>query len=383
MIVARGPARAGRPSRFAQLTIVRAHAARALEDAGGTAAAQDRRDAWIARVVTDGGPRLGTPDDAARTRALADDATALRSTLQRTLVEDPSPRGVEIVAALGALFWFQHDATLEGTRWTEIAHGRCADAPTGVAPATALRLSIALATTRAFVGRLDLAAPLVERALGDLAAARPDPGQELLTGDALVVLSTCLGFVGAPERARAVLDAAGDVLGRTADPTLALVHGAGRVVGELGRRDPGAVLGDLATVYRECAAVDNWFGAWVASANAHTAAMAAGDPVTALHWSDVCLAVVDGTGRRQAPLQLEQRANTLALLGRHDEALRVYGAARAQNDRAGLPWPTAASTEALLRQTRAAVAPDAAERIARGVARLTVADFRTPVAADG
>jgi hypothetical protein len=143
------------------------------------------------------------------------------------------------------------------------------------------------------------------------------------------------------------------------------------------------VLEELAGVYRESTDAENWFGAWVASAIAHTAALAAGEPATALRWSDTCLAVVDGTGRQQAPLQLEQRANTLAVLGRHDEALRVYGAARAQNDHAGLPWPTVAGTEELLARTRAAVPEEARDRIARGVARLTVADFRAPVALDG
>ncbi|MEJ2864440.1 BTAD domain-containing putative transcriptional regulator [Actinomycetospora flava] len=383
MVVARGPAAPGRPSRFSQLTIVRAHAARALHDAGGTAAAQDRRDAWIERLVAEGPPRLGTPGDLARSRALADDATALRGTLQHTLVEDPSPRGVQVMADLGALFWFQHDATLEGARWIEIAHALCAALPDDVPAATAVRVSLGAATARAFAGRLDAAAAPADRALEELAGARPDPVQELLTGDALVVLSTALGFTGAQERARAVLDAAGEIVRRTDDPTLALVHRVRTVVAALARGDAGAVLGDLAAVYREAAALDNWFGAWIASASAHTAAMAAGDPVTALSWSDICLAVVDGTGRRQAPLQLEQRANTLALLGRHDEALRVYGAAKAQNDRAGLPWPTASGTDDLLARTRAAVPSEAAELIGRGVARLTVADFRTPVAADG
>ncbi|GAA4800465.1 BTAD domain-containing putative transcriptional regulator [Actinomycetospora chlora] len=383
MVVARGPARPGRPSRFSQLTIVRAHAARALDDAGETTAARDRRDTWVARLVAAGPPRLGTPEDVARTRALTDDAVALRSTLQRTLVEDPSARGVEILADLGAMFWFQHDATAEGARWIEVAHDRDAGGPASTAPEVALRLSVALATIRAFAGRLALAAPVVDRALATLRGLDPDPGQELLIGDALAVLSTCLGFVGDPERARAVLDPVGDIVGRTADPTLALAHRVRTAMARLGHRDPASVLGELADVYRESTDAGNWFGAWVSSAIAHTAALAAGEPATALRWSDTCLAVVDGTGRQQAPLQLEQRANTLAVLGRHDEALRVYGAARAQNDHAGLPWPTVAGTEELLARTRAAVPEEARERIGRGVARLTVADFRAPVALDG
>ncbi|MCD2191955.1 AAA family ATPase [Actinomycetospora endophytica] len=383
MVVARGPAGPGRPSRFSQLTIVRAHAARALDDAGEKAAAQDRRDAWIERLATEGRPRLGTPEELARSRALADDAAALRSALQHTLIEDPSPRGPEIIAGLGALFWFQHDATLEGTRWVEIAHTLCATDPDDVAPVTALRVSIGSATAQAFAGRLDLAAPLCDGALRDVARVRLDPDQELLSGDALVVLSTSLGFAGEPERAAVALGAAADIVRRTSDPTLTLVHRVRTRMAELGRSAPGEVLAALAEVYREASSVDNWFGAWLASAIAHMAALAIEDAHTALQWSDACLAVVDRTGRRQAPLQLELRANTLAQLGRYPEALRVYGAAMAQNDRAGLPWPTAVGTDVLLERTRAAVPSHSAERIGRGVARLTVADFRTPAVADG
>ncbi|GLZ50179.1 hypothetical protein Acsp06_63640 [Actinomycetospora sp. NBRC 106375] len=382
MVVARGPAGAGRPSRFSQLTIVRAHAARALHDADETAAAQDRRDAWIEHLVA-AGPRLGTPEDLARSRALADDAAALRSTLQHTLIEDPSARGARIMADLGALFWFQHDATLEGTRWIEIAHALCATGPGDVPAVAALRVAISAATAQAFARRLDLAAPICDQALEDLAGARLDGEQELLTGDALVVLSTSLGFSGAPERAATVLGAATDIVARTADPTLTLVHRVRTRMADLGRGDPDDVVAALGDSYREASRVDNWFGAWIASAIAQMAALATGDATTALDWSDACLAVVDRTGRQQAPLQLELRANTLALLGRHDEALRVYGAARAQIDRAGLPWPTAVGTDALLERTRAAVPSDTADRIARGAARLTVTDLRTPVVPDG
>ncbi|MEJ2871484.1 BTAD domain-containing putative transcriptional regulator [Actinomycetospora sp. OC33-EN08] len=383
LVVARGPAGPGRPSRFSQLTIVRAHAARALADVDDPEAAQDRRDAWIERVATGGRPRLGTPEDLARSRALGDDAAALRSTLQHTLVDRPSPRGIEIMTGLGALFWFQHDATLEGMRWIEIAHALCTTDPAGVGPVTSLRVSVRTATARAFARRVEDAAPLCDGALRDIGRIDVGPDEELLVGDALVVLSTSLGSAGEPERAAAALAVAGEIVARTADPTLTLVHRVRARMAELGRGDLDDVLVGLAEVYREASAADNWFGAWLASASAHMAALAAGDAETALQWSDACLAVVDRTGRRQAPLQLELRANTLALLGRYDEALRVYGAARAQVDRAGLPWPTAVGTATLLERTRAAVAPDAADRLARGAARLTVAELRGPLVAEG
>ncbi|MDQ1531395.1 MAG: hypothetical protein QOE37_1500 [Microbacteriaceae bacterium] len=100
LLVPLGPRGPGRPSRFAQLGIVRGHAARALADVDGTDAGHDGRDRWLAELAADR-PRLGTTTEAAWFDALDDDLAPLRTTLQRNLVDRRSPIGALVVARLG------------------------------------------------------------------------------------------------------------------------------------------------------------------------------------------------------------------------------------------------------------------------------------------
>lgn len=374
LLSARRTAAPGRPTTFAQLTIVRAHAGRALDAAEESAAVRDRRAAWTLGLVA-GRPRLGAAAERSWSEAIADDLPTLRAVLHETLVERPSPLGLRIVAELGTMFWYQRDATLEGRRWLERAGEVSPSVPGDDLPADlGLRLAIDLASVRAFAGRADLAAPVRERALAELADHDPAPGEQLVVGDALVLLAVCLGLAGDAEQARTVLDAAVGIARRTGDATLDLLCRTRVALSEVGGHDPDAVFRDAVAIHAEAEAVDNRFAAWIAAGVAHLAAHAVGDGPVALHWSDACLLAVRRTGRRHAPFQLELRANTLSLLGRHVEARRLYDAARVHVDRAGLPWPSMPGTAPLLERTRAQT-PDTDDRAGDDAAHLTVHDL--------
>lgn len=94
-------------------------------------------------------------------------------------------------------------------------------------------------------------------------------------------------------------------------------------------------------------------------------------------WSDRSLAELHRTSQRLAPQQLEFRANALTLLGRNEEALRTYAAARAHNLHTGVPWPSQNGTAQLLERARAAVPARRADAAWSDGATLTVDDFTT------
>jgi predicted ATPase/DNA-binding SARP family transcriptional activator len=361
----------GRPTRFSQLTIVRAHAGRALDTAEESTRVRDRRVAWFLDLVAHH-PRLGDPAERAWSDAIADDLPTLRAVLHETLVERPSALGVRVIAGLGTMFWYQRDATLEGRRWIELA-GEVAGR-VDVPASTGLRLAIDLATIRAFAGRADLASPVREHVLAELAHLDLAGDEAVAVGDAVLLLAVCLGLAGDAEQARTVLEVAESMARRTGDRVLALLCRTRVVLSEVGRRAPDAVFRDAVSLHADAEAVDNRFAAWLAAGVAHMAAHAAGDGEVALHWSDVCLLAVRRTGRRHAPFQLELRANTLSLLGRHAEARRLYDAARVHVDRAGLPWPSMPGTAPMLERTRAAV-PETPGRAGDEDAHLVVHDL--------
>jgi hypothetical protein len=129
----------------------------------------------------------------------------------------------------------------------------------------------------------------------------------------------------------------------------------------------------MAAAHDTAAEAGNQFATWFSATVAALAALTARDGATTLHWSSVSLAELDKAGGREVPLQLELRGNALTLLGRFDEALGCYGAAHAQNVRAGVPWPGIPGTAALLDRARARAS--AGERAWEDGALLTMHDL--------
>ena len=118
LLVPLGPLGAGRPSRFAQLAIVRGHAAHS-GDATETAELVAARDAWVGGLV-DAAPRLGDAAEPDWFAALDDDLAALRATLQHCLADAPSALGVRVASRLG-LYWYYRGMMVEARQWQERA----------------------------------------------------------------------------------------------------------------------------------------------------------------------------------------------------------------------------------------------------------------------
>lgn len=351
LVVPLGSRTSGRPSRFAQLTTVRGHGTRALADAGETANRRDRRNAWLAELVTRNRPRLGTPEETAWFERLDDDLAAVRATLQHTLVDAPSPVGAQIVAHTG-MYWYSREATLEGRRWTELATQLRGELP----PFAAALLDVSLGAFWGFAGRGDLAGVLSNRGLQAVHTLSADLSTEelLVLGDQLTVLSGCLWMSGEPRRATKVIDRVATIVDDTGDPTLHLLHRIRSGVTRLGREDPTRILAEAVTAHDDALVAGNHFAIWFSATLAALAAVAAGDVTTALHWSDTSLAELERAGETSAPLQRELRGNILVLAGRFSDALDSYDVARRHNGRAGVQWPSLGPTAGLLERARSA-----------------------------
>ena len=342
-----GPRDRSRPSRFAQLATVRGHGARALAGSNATSVHRTRRDQWMRAVVTAARPRLGTAQERAWFALLDDDYPTLRAVLQHTLVDEPSPTGVEIVARMG-MYWYASGALLEGRRWTELACQITAD----ITSFAAAMVDLSLAAIWGFTGRGDLARGLSDRGLNRLPAELA-PDDELLLGDHLTTLAGCLWMSGDGQRARDVLDRVAAILRSRTDPTLALLYNIRLAATQIGHRPSADLVVDMGAAHATAVTGGNHFAAWFSATTAALAALTGADGDTALRWSSVSLTTLDQAGDREVPLQLELRGNALTLLGRCAEALQCYSAAHAHNLRAGVPWPGIPATKVLLERARA------------------------------
>ena len=128
-------------------------------------------------------------------------------------------------------------------------------------------------------------------------------------------------------------------------------------------------------MYDRAVAADNTFVAWMASDAAADAALAARDVATGMLWSDRMVAQHRTLRVREGPSLLEVRADLLALAGDAPAAVRLYSAARAHNQRAGMPWPLRPVTTELLGEAGDALDRVAFEEAWQAGARLTLDDL--------
>ncbi|MEU2348459.1 BTAD domain-containing putative transcriptional regulator [Modestobacter sp. NPDC049651] len=365
LLVPLGPDRPGGPSRFAQLTTVRGHAAHTAGEE--LPELRRRRNAWVrGRVLAR--PGLGDPAEAGWFDALDDDLAALRASLQQLLVEQPSADGVALAARLAA-FWSFRSKGVEGQNWSE----RAAACEARADPATAGLVRLSLAHFLASRGQPELARVHVARAEQLLAGTPAEASREaadlytMLTYSLLVAGTAELGRHTA-DRVAAVAAAAGGgdaELDLLADTVTTMVDSAaGRTT------DAG-----LTALHQRARQLHNTHVAVLASAMAVIAGLREGDPVRALRWSDQLNADRLEIGSSDGPIALELRAIATALTGDDREAVRLFAAARAHALRNGLRWPTSDQTPALLERATRALGPGEAERAGAEGARLRLADL--------
>ena len=114
LLAAIRPTRTGGPTSFRQLVPTRAHADLHL-DAAERAAVQAAQDKWVIGYVLTA-PLDGRIGQAAASVWVEDNVTAVRATLTSTLVSNPDPVSLDLLARL-MFFWFERGRMVEARRW--------------------------------------------------------------------------------------------------------------------------------------------------------------------------------------------------------------------------------------------------------------------------
>ena len=339
LLVPEGPAVPGRPSRFAQLAIVRGHGAHALGDAG-TEQAAGRRDQFLIDAVV-ARPRMGLPGETELHDRVDDDVAALRATLHRTLIDRPSWGGVSLAAGLG-LYWYYRGRMIEGSRWVEraLAHLELAR------PVDAAILHSSVAALCVLLGDLGASRPHLD-ALA--AAADRATGEDLLfIGDeCAALLAPAFPFASADllgELARR----ATEIADRTGDANSALLARAASLRAH--PRDAGEQLALAAALHCDALTSGNRWAGLMSAGDAVRACLADDNVDAALEWSQRGMEDYLALGAKDSPQFVELHGALHARRGDYRAAVRLLGAAREQNRRAAMRWPARPQTPAILEE---------------------------------
>jgi hypothetical protein len=362
-----GPSAPGRPSRFVQLETVRAHGLTAHSTPAETAELERHRDEWVEALVR-GRPRLGHRDGLEWYARLDDDLAAVRSTLKHTLVERPSALGVAVAGRLN-FYWFSRGMSLEAGRWLELGveHAGLAD------PYDGTLALLARAAYCARTGRLDLADPLLRRAVTDPSAY--DRGQAIDVAEWLTTFCASTIMAPHPEPFDVQAQQVRALAGATGDGLLALFADLSVGLAVDPYAEPAAVLDAMTDVYVRARAAGDLFASRIAAGQATLAATVLGDVGLAMTWSDRDLQRHHDVGIELAPNVADARANVLALAGSNHAAVRLYATARAQSRRFGMRWPTEKLSQKLYDQARSALSNADLQQEQREGVRLRLSDL--------
>jgi hypothetical protein len=352
MLTSLGPRRPGRPSRFAQLNPIRAHALGLLPD-DELFNLQASRDRWVQELVG-GLPELGSRRQLVEFARVEDDLSALRATLQHRLVEHPDRSGSFIVGRL-PLFWYFHGMLVEWERWAALAQ-----ASEQGTPADRLMSQISRIGALAFMGRTDPEILDLQRAIDDL-------GRDEALEVAPLLFATSYALRGARdvEAAQRVASLGRSIATRFQSAHLDLLDEAARACVRPLEDAPAAILADSDDAYRRALAMDNPFVTHTVAISAAGAALRGGDIRTGLVWSDRSLAVQVPLGLGGSNHLLETRGSLMSAAGRFVEAVEILAASRARARRGGWHWPVFPTTPAVLADALGHLSPeegDAAER---------------------
>lgn len=372
LLVPVGPSRPGGASRFTQLMTVRGHATHTAGDEAQEAI--ELRDRWSVQLARSR-PRTGAPDERRWMEAVDDDLAALRTTLQRNLVDSAAAAGVTLAARLG-LYWYYRGMTIEGQRWLERA-----TAVENVAdPLDRATARLNLGAAHCLQNRGDLGLPHVEAGLAAVdAAGDADP---LLVGDGLAMLAGPLFNVDARRLLDDITARLRLLVTRSGDEHLAVLAELSALHVLLLQEAPVAeVLARCAAVHTRATAVGNSYATWITALRAAIACLGAGAPTDGLGWSDRMIDIQLALGNRNGAGAFGVRANLLAAAGSSREAVRLYAATRTHHRTAGLHWPRDDVTRALLARATGLLDRRTAEQARAEGHNLTLDDLaqRPPV----
>jgi hypothetical protein len=339
LLVPEGPAAPGRPSRFAQLAIVRGHGAHALGDAG-TEQAAGRRDQFLIDAVV-ARPRMGLPGETELHDRVDDDVAALRATLHRTLIDRPSWGGVSLAAGLG-LYWYYRGRMIEGSRWVEraLAHlelARPVDA--AILHSSVAALCVLLGDVGASRPHLDALAAAADRATGD---------DLLFIGDEFAALLAPAFPFASAELLGELARRATEIADQTGDANSALLARAASLRAH--PRDAGEQLALAAALHSEALTFGNRWAGLMSAGDAVRACLADDNVDAALEWSQRGMEDYLALGAKDSPQFVELHGALHARRGDYRSAVRLLGAAREQNRRAAMRWPARPQTPAILEE---------------------------------
>jgi hypothetical protein len=263
--------------------------------------------------------------------------------MQRLLVDDPQPAGVDVVTRLGG-YWYLRGRLIEGLSWLQLA----AAAP-DADPLAAAEVQCDLAVRLVLQGRSDLAAQALGRAreglgldvsaerLSTLAWALAGLAYALLTGSERELVWTLTGDV------RAAAAAIGDADLALVAEALSATSGA--------TQDPG----EVQAVYERAVERDNTFAALICTSFFSLFALFTADPQLGQLWAGRGRELHERAGGRAFSGFDENRADFAAMAGEHATAAALYGASSAAAYRDGTVWPRQRASAELLRRTENAL----------------------------
>ena len=368
LLVPEGPAGPGRPSRFAQLAIVRGHGAHALGDAG-TEQAAGRRDQFLIDAVV-ARPRMGLPGETELHDRVDDDVAALRATLHRTLIDRPSWGGVSLAAGLG-LYWYYRGRMIEGSRWVEraLAHlelARPVDA--AILHSSVAALCVLLGDVGASRPHLDALAAAADRATGE---------DLLFIGDEFAaLLAPAFPFTSAELLGELARRATG-IADRTGDANSALLARAASLRAH--PRDAGEQLALAAALHSDALTFGNRWAGLMSAGDAVRACLADDNVDAALEWSQRGMEDYLALGAKDSPQFVELHGALHARRGDYRSAVRLLGAAREQNRRAAMRWPARPQTPAILEEAARRLGAPAYEQAWQAGRGLHLADIARSV----
>jgi len=314
-------------------------------------------------------PRMGMTGETELYDRLDDDRAALRATLHRMLIDRPGWAGPSLAAGLG-LYWYYRGMMIEGGHWMGLSFqhlqlARPIDAAilhSGVAALHLLRRDVGAARPH-----LDALITAVGQATGqDL----------LLVGDEFAAMIAPAFPSGDHELMAELARHAMAIADRTGDANSALLARIAALWAQ--PADPGEQITEAVALHTAALTLGNRWAGWMAAGSAVRACLDTDDLDTALEWSQRGMEDYLALGARDIPHFMELHGVLHARRGDDQAAVRFLAAAREQNRRAAMHWPTRPETPAILEEAARRLGAAAYERAWRDGCTLHLADVVRP-----
>ncbi len=332
----------GRPTRYAQLDTVRAHARRQLEQDGEARAAWERRDDFVRRLLA-GRPPLGAAAEPAWFDAMDDAYPVVRACLGDQLHPGGDPELVRLGAAL-TFYWYYRTRLVEGTHWLGSA---IEEGPAAVDPVDTGLQSLRLACLWLIRGRVEAAVVLLEQGLEQLPPAPDDRAAEV--AECLIALASSTWMNQQFDRQARLVGYLRPLLARTGDPRLAVITDILDCVAQAGQGANEQVVPALTELFHAARELASPLGQWMAALELASLLLEQ-NPDEGARWIRRLLPIQVRLGSGGGSMFLEWLANHAALGGEDARAVRLYAAGQAAARRDGSGWPVYHRTAALQAQ---------------------------------